>query len=294
VVLELETELDVAGTELEALVKDEETKFEELERLDEETGVADETETAVELEETGTVELEETTDDELGAIIEELEITEEAGIVDEELNTDDTGVTELDDTLDEELTVLDEATGVAEETEIATELADAGTLLTKLEIIELGIVDEELNTDDTGVTELLLKTFERLLETSDIEFDTIELAILTIADTDDEVFELTELLEISGLLESLETKDDTTLETEVEELFEELFNTDELEVSKLDKEFEERVTTLEELTDELTDETGDALKTTFKGLLQGIVKSKLIAKKLYCTRHTKPLPFVKV
>jgi hypothetical protein len=220
---------------------------------------------------------------ELEATLDKLLATEELGTVEERLATDEAGTIEL------EAITLDEITGVAEDTGAITELdakelAEAGTLLIKLEIIELGVIEVELSELElvTGVAELTLNILELLLEDR-------ELNKLLKLETGNIELELLDTGKALLLIELLDTGEDMGLEASKDELveLEELI----LETLELVK---DELGTAEELLldDELL--VGVALNTTFKGLLQGIVKSKLIAKKLYCTRQVNPSPDVKV
>jgi hypothetical protein len=239
--------------------------------------------------------------DELGAVADELETIEEVGTTTDEVEVEDKAkAAELEATTDEALVTLDETAGVADDTDAmvelveaelgildTTELTEAGRLLTKLEITGLGTTDEELRILDVGTAELIV--FEILLEAIETTLEILELITLDTAD----VGELTiELIGLEIALVELKLTGELTVEAELraETLLE-------LELTKLETTTDDIGAVDDILVEtelELFEETGDALNTTFNGLLHGIVKSKLIAKKLYCTRHTKPLPDVKV
>jgi hypothetical protein len=182
--------------------------------------------------------------------------------------------------------VLEEVAGVIDETEVAElediELADTGTLLIKLETIEL--------TAEEVLTEL-----------DSIELDKLELLEprILLKLTKEEITEL-KSLDIVLDIEDAELLFDELLDPGVElELATddvELIALEELETGTLELLKDELETADELLTDDELDELllGVALKITLRGLLHGIVKSKLIAKKLYCTLHVNPSPDVKV
>lgn len=239
-------------------------------------GTAEDMLTSVTLELDGATKLDEAgdeaIDDELNAALEGLFAKEELETVEAALETNEAGDIEL------EAITLDEAAGVADDTGAiveleATELADTGTLLIKLETIELGVTELTLNILET---ELLLDESElnKLLKL-EIGEDNTEL--------DDEKGKLL-------LAELLDTGEDVVLD----ESKDELVKLEEFKLETLELFAAEALVITDELLleDELL--SGEALNTTFKGLLHGIVKSKLIAKKLYCTRQVRPLPDVRV
>lgn len=111
-------------------------------------GTAEDMLTSVTLELDGATKLDEAgdeaIDDELNAALEGLFAKEELETVEAALETNEAGDIEL------EAITLDEAAGVADDTGAiveleATELADTGTLLIKLETIELGVTELTLN-----------------------------------------------------------------------------------------------------------------------------------------------------
>jgi hypothetical protein len=279
--LKLETELvkelvDEAGElELTALLK-------ELV-----AGTAEDTFTTVTLELEGAIVLDEAKDElvvkALETTLDKLFTKEELGVVEERLATDEAGAIELEVNIEELAGVADD-TGTIVELDV-TELADAGTLLIKLEMIELGVIEVELSELElvTGVDELTLTILELLLEDR-------ELNKLLKLETDNIELELLDTGKVLLLIELIDTGEDVELEASKDELveLEELI----LETLELAK---DKLVTTDELLLEFDDPlSGAALNTTFKGLLHGIVKSKLIAKKLYCTRQVKPSPDVKV
>jgi hypothetical protein len=278
--LKLETELD------NELI-DEDCELELTKLLKElVAGIAEDTLTTVTLELEGAIELDEAKDElvvkALEAILDKLLAIEELGTVEERLATDEAGAIEL------EAIALDEIAGVAEDTGAiveldVTELAEAGTLLTKLEIIELRVIEDELTELElvTGVAELTLNILELLLEDR-------ELNKLLKLETGNIELELLDTGKVLLLIELLDTGEDIGLEASKDELA----KLEEFELERLELLTEELLTTDALLEDELL--SGVALNTTFNGLLHGIVKSKLIAKKLYCTRQVNPSPDVKV
>jgi hypothetical protein len=278
--LKLETELD------NELI-DEDGELELTELLKElVAGIAEDTLTTVTLELEGAMELDEAKDElvvkALEAILDKLLAIEELGTVEVRLATDEACAIEL------EAIALDEIAGVAEDTGAiveldVTELAEAGTLLIKLEIIELGVIEVELSELElvTGVAELTLNILELLLEDR-------ELNKLLKLETGNIELELLDTGKVLLLIELLDTGEDIGLEASKDELA----KLEEFELERLELLTEELLTTDALLEDELL--SGVALNTTFNGLLHGIVKSKLIAKKLYCTRQVNPSPDVKV
>lgn len=257
----------------------------------EETTVALELDGAIELEEAGTNELDEIAKEEAGKLTEEELTANELGATELELKTDEVGTKELEDK-----TTLEEATGVADETGAIVELdevelADTGKLLIKLETTELGATEDKLEKIALEILELELLELIMLgillevkelskLERLELIEDRLELNAL--------VLESTELLETFDKLDRLE----------LDNKFDELTTLEEFKLLTLETEEIEELGTTDEvlINDELLEdeEVGVALNTTFNGLLQGIVKSKLMAKKLYCTLHVRPSPDVKV
>lgn len=241
------------------------------------------------LDELGTKELDETAKEEVGKIAEAELTADELGAIKLELEADEAGTEELEDTI-----TLEEVTGVADDTGGIIELdeietADTGILLTKLETIELGVIDEEVEELVVGVAELEVIALEILLEETELN----KLLRLELAEDNTELKEL----EIEGNELPLETSDKLE-ETELNNELDELFRLEEFTLLELETVDTKALgTTDDRLLDEaLLDvkEVGVALNITFNGLLHGIVKSKLIAKKLYCTLHVRPSPDVEV
>jgi hypothetical protein len=172
--------------------------------------------------------------------------------------------------------------GVIDETEMV-ELADTGTLLIKLEITELTAEEVLTELDWIELDKLeLLKLSELLKLTKEEEITELK-SLDIVLDIEDAELLFDELL-------------DPGVELELATDEEELIALEELETGTLELLKAELENTDELLTDDELDELllGVALKITLRGLLQGIVKSKLIAKKLYCTLHVNPSPDVKV
>lgn len=193
------------------------------------------------------------------------------GVADDTLATKELELGIITDEIADEL-----ATGTTKEIDWATELWEERVLLinsleeleiTELATTELGTVETELTTLDKGNSETELTATELLLEldTAGVEAEVLD------TDTGDET-----VTELTGT-EELVAVDELTTKDEDEG------------VNRLDIITEESGTE-ETLELELVVPVGVALNTILSGLSHGIVKSKLIANMLYCTRQVKPSP----